>query len=108
MLFAIPAFLLLLVVALALGKPPRWTLVVYVGASVLAFMAYAIDKNAAQRGAWRTPEKTLHLLALMGGWPGALVAQQLLRHKSTKAEFRSVFWITVLANISAFSVLAFA
>jgi len=107
-LLAIPAFLLLLVVALALGKPPRWTFVVYVGVSVLAFMAYAIDKNAAQRGAWRTPEKTLHMLAVMGGWPGALLAQQFLRHKSTKAEFRSVFWITVLANVSAFSALAFA
>jgi uncharacterized membrane protein YsdA (DUF1294 family)/cold shock CspA family protein len=106
--FAIPAFLQLLVVALAVGKPPRWTLGVYAGASVMAFMAYAMDKNAAETGAWRTPEKTLHLLAVMGGWPGALLAQQFLRHKSTKAEFRRVFWITVLANVSAFSALAFA
>ena len=80
-LLAIPAFLLLLVVSLALRKPPRWTLGVYVGASVLAFM---------------------------GGWPGALLAQQFLRHKSTKAEFRSVFWVAVLANVSVFLALAFA
>ena len=57
------------------------------------------------RGAWRTPESTLHFLALAGGWPGALLAQQFLRHKSTKVEFRSVFWGTVIMNVAAFLAL---
>ena len=68
-------------------------------------MAYALDKSAAQQGAWRTRESTLHLLALCGGWPGALVAQQTLRHKSSKAEFRMVFWATVLLNMAALGFL---
>jgi uncharacterized membrane protein YsdA (DUF1294 family) len=45
-------------------------------------------------------------LALAGGWPGALLAQQVLRHKSTKREFRQVFWATVLLNVVGFIVLA--
>jgi uncharacterized membrane protein YsdA (DUF1294 family) len=74
-------------------------------ASLLAFLAYALDKSAARRGAWRTSEGTLHMLAVVGGWPGALLAQQLLRHKSTKAEFRAVFWFTVVLNVTGFVVL---
>lgn len=73
----------------------------YVVISLLTFVAYAIDKSAARRGRWRTKEGTLHVLALVGGWPGALVAQQTLRHKSKKASFRVVFWATVLLNCAA-------
>lgn len=74
----------------------------YVIASLLTFILYAIDKSAAQKGAWRTQESTLHLLALLGGWPGALVAQQKLQHKSKKKSFRRVFWVTVCINCGAF------
>ncbi len=76
--------------------------VLYVGVSVWTFLMYAFDKAAAQSGAWRTPESTLHLLDLAGGWPGALLAQQLLRHKSSKQSFVAVFWLTVMTNIAAF------
>lgn len=89
-----------------LGRPPRWMLWLYLGASVITFLAYAIDKSAARRGAWRIAERKLHWLALVGGWPGALVAQQVLRHKSTKAEFRTVFWATVVLNLAGFCFLA--
>lgn len=71
----------------------------YVIASILAYGAYALDKSAAQSNAWRTPESTLHTLALMGGWPGALLAQQRLRHKSRKASFQRVFRVTVVLNL---------
>jgi uncharacterized membrane protein YsdA (DUF1294 family)/cold shock CspA family protein len=74
----------------------------YAGMSVLAFLAYGFDKAAARRGRWRTSENTLHLLGLAGGWPGALLAQQLLRHKSSKPSFVAVYWLTVTANIVAF------
>ncbi|PKO61660.1 MAG: DUF1294 domain-containing protein, partial [Betaproteobacteria bacterium HGW-Betaproteobacteria-17] len=47
---------------------------------------------------WRTQESTLHLFALAGGWPGALAAQKLLRHKSSKPSFQFVFWVTVILN----------
>ncbi len=69
---------------------------------MLAFVLYAVDKSAAERGDWRVSESNLHLVALAGGWPGALLAQQWLRHKTVKASFRSTFWGTVLANVAAF------
>jgi len=66
----------------------------------------AADKPAASANAQRTPEITLHGLALAGGWPGALLAQQFLRHKSTKQEFRQTFWGTVLLNLAGLVALA--
>ncbi len=105
-LFALPAFLVVLSLGYALGHPPRWALWAYLGVSVITFVSYAADKQAAKRGAWRTPEQTLHGLALVGGWPGALLAQQVFRHKSSKSEFRAVFWCTVMLNIAAFVFLA--
>ena len=59
--------------------------------NLLTFVTYAMDKSAAQSGRWRTSEKHLHLLSLAGGWPGAWCAQQWLRHKSSKQEFRAVY-----------------
>ena len=69
-------------------------------ASGVTFLVYAFDKSAAQKGAWRTPESTLHVLSLIGGWPGALAAQRILRHKSRKTSFRFVFWLTVALNLT--------
>jgi uncharacterized membrane protein YsdA (DUF1294 family) len=83
------------------GTLPVWVPAVYMAASAAAAIVYAVDKSAAERGAWRTRERTLHLLALMGGWPGALVAQTVLRHKSRKASFRFAFWATVILNCGA-------
>ena len=70
-------------------------------ASLLAFVIYAKDKSAAKQGKWRTPESHLHLINLLGGWPGGLMAQTYLRHKSSKTSFLVVFWITVLVNMLA-------
>jgi uncharacterized membrane protein YsdA (DUF1294 family) len=69
---------------------------------MFTYAAYALDKSAAKKGAWRTQESTLHLLALAGGWPGALIAQQTLRHKSKKKSFRIVFWVTAALNLAGF------
>jgi uncharacterized membrane protein YsdA (DUF1294 family)/cold shock CspA family protein len=82
---------------LAVGIPSE-VLFVYLVASLLTFIIYAKDKSAARKGRWRTKENKLHVLALLGGWPGALIAQQTLRHKSQKTEFRMVFWLTVVLN----------
>lgn len=79
-----------------------WLAVWYATASVITFFVYAIDKSAAKQRAWRTPERTLHLLALAGGWPGALLAQQFLRHKTSKARFKVTFWATVVLNLAGF------
>lgn len=82
-----------------LGELPGFLAVAYSAMSALSWMTYWMDKNAAGRGAQRTPEKSLHLFALLGGWPGALVAQQQFRHKTVKASFQQVFWVTVVLNV---------
>ena len=78
----------------------------YLVISLTCFVAYAIDKSAARNGGWRTPERTLLLLGLACGWPGALLAQQWLRHKTAKRSFQQMFWVTVVANILGFLWLA--
>lgn len=83
----------------------RFLVIGYAALSLIAFVAYAIDKSAAQRGAWRISEGTLLFLGLAGGWPGALIAQETLRHKSRKTSFRAVFWVTVLMNCAALAWL---
>jgi len=94
-------FLSLLITAYLLGYLPQKLVLIYFGASVITYLTYAFDKSKAQRGKWRTQESTLHLFALVGGWPGAAVAQQLLRHKSQKKAFRVGFWFTVVVNLAA-------
>lgn len=78
---------------------PAVLLLAYLAMSVIAYATYARDKSAARAGRRRTPEKTLHLVALLGGWPGALLAQRRLRHKSSKASFLFVFGVTVVVNL---------
>lgn len=95
-------FVVIVAFTVAMGRLPPWILGIYLVFSLMTFIAYALDKAAAKRGAWRTSERSLHLLSLMGGWPGALVAQQLFRHKSKKKSFRKGFWMTALLNCAAF------
>jgi uncharacterized membrane protein YsdA (DUF1294 family)/cold shock CspA family protein len=66
--------------------------------SFFTFLAYIWDKHQARTGGWRTAENTLHLLALIGGWPGAYLAQRRLRHKSSKVSFLVVFWVIVVVH----------
>lgn len=94
-----------LVVHLLWPLPPAvWG--AYMAMSLAAFIVYWGDKRAARRGQWRVPERTLHGLALACGWPGALLARQLLRHKSGKRAFARLFWLTVAANVALFTILA--
>ena len=95
-------FLLLVAASVAVGRLPPEILLLYMGASLVTYFMYFWDKSAARTGAWRTQEITLHLLSLLGGWPGALIAQQTLRHKSRKASFRAVFWMTLVMNCGLF------
>lgn len=73
----------------------------YAGMSVAALAVYARDKRAARRGGRRTPEATLHLLELLGGWPGALLAQRWLRHKNAKPGYQAAFWAIVALHLGA-------
>jgi uncharacterized membrane protein YsdA (DUF1294 family) len=85
----------------AVGTLPPGIPALYLAASVAAAIAYGHDKSAARSGAWRVSERTLHVLSLMGGWPGALVAQRVFRHKSQKPSFRLAFWATAALNCGA-------
>jgi uncharacterized membrane protein YsdA (DUF1294 family)/cold shock CspA family protein len=98
-------FVILVAGASLAGKMPVAVLWLYLAASLVAFAAYALDKSAAKNDRWRTPERTLHFFALAGGWPGALAAQGLLRHKSRKPSFQLVFWATVILNFCALAWL---
>lgn len=69
--------------------------------SIVSYLAYRTDKRAAERRQWRIPEKSLHFLSLLGGWPGALIAQTQLRHKSSKSSFKVIFYLTILLNLTA-------
>lgn len=89
------------------GRVPVLLTAWYVVASVITFWMYWADKSAAQRGHWRTPEKTLQLLGLAGGWPGALLGQQLLRHKTSKTTFQVTFWTCVIVNAAVLLLLVF-
>lgn len=98
-------FLSVMFISFILGYVPLKLCSAYIGLSFITFIMYAYDKSKAQSGAWRTPESTLHLFSVAGGWPGAAIAQQTLRHKSKKKEFRFVYWLTVIINTSAFAWL---
>jgi uncharacterized membrane protein YsdA (DUF1294 family) len=91
-------FLSAITSAYFIGHIPQKLLLGYFCLSIITFLAYALDKSKARHGAWRTKESTLHFFSLIGGWPGAAVAQQLFRHKSQKRKFRIIFWLTIMTN----------
>lgn len=104
-LWLVPGFASLVLLTHLAWPLPRGLWGVYVAMSFATFIVYALDKRAARLGQWRVKESTLHVLALLCGWPGALLAQHLLRHKSAKPSFRRVFWLSVALNILAFVCL---
>jgi uncharacterized membrane protein YsdA (DUF1294 family) len=76
----------------------RWLFGVPFALSVITGLAYRADKLRAQRGQWRISEATLHLLELLGGWPGAFLAQRRWRHKSAKVSYQVTFWTIVVVH----------
>lgn len=84
---------------------PWWLPAIYAGMSVVTFAAYGIDKASARRNSRRISEDTLGMLGLIAGWPGALIAQQLFRHKTRKRSFRRAFWGSVVVNIAALTAV---
>ncbi len=99
-LFVALFFSALGVLAFIMQLIPLFIIALYTVASTVTFITYAIDKSAAQNNRWRISEATLHAMSLFGGWPGALIAQQTLRHKSRKAEFQWVYKFTVILNVA--------
>lgn len=80
-----------------------WTAIWYATVSLLAWILFWRDKLAASRGGWRVKESTLLFLTLIGGWPGALAAQQIFRHKTRKTQFQVLTWLAVAVNVGLFA-----
>ena len=103
------AFAISFLIALAALATVGWLemswLALYYGASIITYGCYYWDKKAAQNADRRTPESTLHLMSLVEGWPGALIAQALLRHKTRKASFLVGYWLTVIVNCIGLGVI---
>lgn len=93
------AITLLGLAVLFLHNAMLWPMGVYMGASLVSFIQYWGDKNKAQTDEWRTPESSLHLVELLGGWPGAFAAQKLLRHKTRKGSYQATYWLIVLIHL---------
>jgi len=81
-----------------------WPGFVYPVNSLLAFGAYWSDKSRAGHGRTRWSEGGLHLLEALGGFPGAFVAQRVLRHKSRKVPYQLAFWGIVAVHAVAWGV----
>jgi uncharacterized membrane protein YsdA (DUF1294 family) len=75
-------------------------LIVVLLVSTITFLAYGWDKRQAGSSSRRIRERTLHLLAVLGGWPGALVGQRHFRHKTRKVPFLVAFWLTVILHFT--------
>ena len=75
-----------------------WVMATLAGLSLVAFIAQWVDKRRAEAERWRVPESGLHLLELLGGWPGAFLAQRLFRHKTAKFSYQLFFWLIVVVH----------
>ena len=99
------SFLIALAALAAVGWLEMSWLALYYGASIITYGCYSRDKTAAQNAGRRTRESKLHLMSLVGGWPGALIAQVVLRHKTRKPSFLVGYWFTVIVNCIALGVI---
>ena len=95
-------YLVLVAVSVLCVESSKVLLAWYLVIGAVTFVVYAKDKRAAINGNWRVPEKTLHIFSVAGGWLGALIAQDKLRHKTQKQPFRAIYWLTVVINVAAF------
>jgi uncharacterized membrane protein YsdA (DUF1294 family)/cold shock CspA family protein len=95
-------------VAVIHGQSLYWLPLLYLGAGVVGIAAYWLDKNAAEAGRWRIPENTLHLIDLCFGVAGGLLAQALLRHKTSKPSFAAVSFVILGVHLAALATLALA
>jgi uncharacterized membrane protein YsdA (DUF1294 family)/cold shock CspA family protein len=98
-LLVIPGFALLLGSIQLAWTLPRFVTVLYGGLSMALFLVYGLDKWAARRNQPRVRESVLHALAAFGGWPGALLGQQIFRHKTAQPRFLRITWGMVVLNL---------
>jgi uncharacterized membrane protein YsdA (DUF1294 family) len=93
-------YVLLALAAIGSAFLPYPVLMWFLLASVLTLLVYGGDKLAARKAWRRVPESTLLVFGFVGGWPGAILGQQLFRHKTQKQPFKTWFIMTVIVNIA--------
>ncbi|OEO33258.1 hypothetical protein VW23_007680 [Devosia insulae DS-56] len=98
------------IVALALadyllGRVPVWLPIAYLVLGAVSIAVYWFDKRAAETDRWRVTEKSLHLIDAIGGIAGGLVAQQLLRHKTSKQSFIVVTMLIAVVHVAVLASL---
>ncbi|WP_309497527.1 DUF1294 domain-containing protein [Sulfurovum sp.] len=98
-LFVISIFYLILFHFTQIKEVEIYIIPYYILVGVLTYYIYSKDKDFAQNGNWRISESTLHFLSIFGGWTGAIIAQNILKHKSSKISFKIIFFITILLNL---------
>jgi len=98
-------YLLLALVAAANSLVPHPRVTWGLLASMLTLVIYGVDKMAARKAWRRVPESTLLIFGFVGGWPGAILGQQIFRHKTQKQPFKTWFIISVIVNIGALVML---
>ena len=86
---------------------PYVILSLYLVMSIVTFLAFAWDKRAAQTDSRRVSERRLHMLEALGGWPGAILGQYLLRHKSLKFQYRIVLWGIIALHVTLWCATAY-
>ena len=104
-ILVIPIFYLILFYFTQIKGVELYIIPYYVLVSAFTYYMYSEDKDFAQNGNWRISESTLHFLSIFGGWTGAIIAQNILKHKSSKTSFKIIFFITILLNISFLFIL---
>lgn len=93
-------YLLLALAAIGSAFLPHPVVMWFLLANVLTLVVYGGDKMAARKAWRRVPESTLLTFGFVGGWPGAILGQQLFRHKTQKQPFKTWFIITVILNVA--------
>jgi len=93
-------YLLLAVTAVGSFFSPHPIAVWLLLANVLTLVIYGMDKMAARKAWRRVPEVTLLVFGVIGGWPGAILGQQLFRHKTQKQPFKTWFIFSVFVSIA--------
>lgn len=73
--------------------------------NMLTLVMYGADKIAARKGMRRVPEATLLVFGVTGGWPGAIVGQQLFRHKTQKQPFKTYFFLSIVVSIAVMAAV---
>jgi uncharacterized membrane protein YsdA (DUF1294 family) len=107
MIYFITLFYVSIITLILTEKLHAFLLFYYLILGLLTYFIYKKDKKASHRSTWRVSEKTLHILSLLGGWTGAYLAQQTLRHKTQKRSFKVIFMLTIALNLIFLLVFIF-